>query len=216
MEYIKVSSSLRATEEIWRDIKGYEGFYQVSNRGRVRSVDRVVENRGFPRNQRGKTIKLRSTPFGYLDVGLHKEGKYKRCRVHRLVAEAFIDNPENKPEVNHDDGDKTNNHVRNLYWATRKENMDHAVATGLLNVKGENNYINKLTQEEVKNIISTLQNTNQSIISIAKDYNINRQSIYNINTGISWSWLLPETQRPIRPIQYKKRNSNAVMYHRIL
>ena len=106
-------------EEIWKDIVGYEKFYQVSNLGRVRSFPRngtIKEERVLKPNKVG----------GYLQVTLqkHKNRKYKK--VHRLVAETFIPNLENKREVNHIDGNKTNNCVENLEWVTTSENQLHS------------------------------------------------------------------------------------------
>ena len=96
--------------EIWKDIKDYEGIYQVSNLGRVKT-DRI--------------LKVGKNKGGYLGVSLSKNSVISPQRVHRLVAEAFILNPENKPQVNHIDEDKTNNKVSNLEWMTAKENSNH-------------------------------------------------------------------------------------------
>ena len=106
--------------EVWKDIPGYEGIYQVSNQGRVK--------RSFKKGERimsGKKAK-----DGYIDVIL-SVNQNKRCyRLHRLVAEAFIPNPNNKPQVNHKDRNKRNNEVGNLEWVTGSENVVHAFATG--------------------------------------------------------------------------------------
>ena len=104
--------------EIWKDIEGYEGLYQVSNLGRVKSLN-------YNRTRKEKILKHGSDKKGYLYVNLCKEGKKRNYRVHRLVAETFIDNLENKPEVNHKDEDKTNNKVENLEWVTSKENSNY-------------------------------------------------------------------------------------------
>ena len=111
--------------EIWKDIEGYEGLYQVSNKGRVRSVARVVTWK----NQSVKTYKSRimksREKFGYCYISLYKDFKSKEYRMHRLVAEAFIPNPNNLPEVNHIDENKLNNEIENLEWCTRQYNNSY-------------------------------------------------------------------------------------------
>lgn len=114
-------------KEIWKDIEGYEGLYQVSNLGQVKSLERTIivknckQSKTYP-----ECIKI---PFpnkkGYLRVQLYKNNKRRNLRVHRLVALAFIPNPDNKPKVNHIDGDPTNNVVSNLEWVTGEENRAH-------------------------------------------------------------------------------------------
>ena len=120
--------------ENWKDIKGYEGFYQVSNLGRVRSLERDVFNpRGTViRHIEEKILVPALNSTGYLNVVLCKKGKRKTMKVHRLVAEAFIPNPENKPQVNHIDEVKTNNAVENLEWATVKENTEYSEKFGMM------------------------------------------------------------------------------------
>lgn len=121
-------------EEAWKDIQGYEGKYQVSNLGRIKSLDRYVpfgQNASRLRKLEGKVLKLQPHQQGYSVVSLSKDSKISQYLVHRLVAEAFIPNPENKEMVNHKDGNKQNNNVTNLEWATRQENEDHAFRTGL-------------------------------------------------------------------------------------
>lgn len=111
--------------EVWKDVFEYEGYYQVSTHGRVRSVDRYSAGKsGSERLLTGRVLKNLDNK-GYKMVNLHKSGGFKKVLVSRLVAMAFIDNPENKPEVNHIDEDKQNNAVTNLEWATSKENSNH-------------------------------------------------------------------------------------------
>lgn len=134
--------------EIWKDIKGYEGLYQVSNLGRVKSLD-IVDRLG--RKHKSNIKYQNDNGNGYLIVNLKHNGKQKNHLVHRLVAEAFIENPENKKEVNHIDGDKLNNRVDNLEWVSRSENLKHAFKLGLnKNLKGINHPKFKLTIEQVK------------------------------------------------------------------
>jgi len=113
--------------EIWKDINGFEGYYQISNYGNVRSLDRFD---GI-RNKKSQSIIPVLKYNGYLQVGLRKNGTRKYLSVHRLVALHFIDNPENKTQVNHIDCNKQNNHVSNLEWVSSKENLLHARKHGL-------------------------------------------------------------------------------------
>ena len=120
--------------EVWKDVEGYEGLYQVSDLGRVKSLDRWRYNailKGERQLIRGTVRKAHPDRRGYLKVTLYKDGKRTTFPVHRLVAEAFIPNPENKPQINHKDGCKVNNSVDNLEFCTRAENMAHAFGTGL-------------------------------------------------------------------------------------
>ena len=109
--------------EEWRDIRDFEGMYQVSNRGRVRSLDRIdARNRRI----KGRILAAKYGATGnYQQVCLCKDGVHHYIAIHRLVAEAFIPNPENKPTVNHIDENKQNNNIENLEWATYMENAHH-------------------------------------------------------------------------------------------
>lgn len=116
--------------ETWKDVVGYEGFYQVSNKGRIRSVDRLVHSIKGERKTRlvrGEVKKPTIRPNGYLKVSLYKYGRSVTLEVQRVVASAFIPNPHNKEQVNHIDGVKTNNRVENLEWVTPRENTLHSV-----------------------------------------------------------------------------------------
>lgn len=120
--------------EVWRDVAEFPCSYQVSNLGNVRGKDKIViKSNGVSCSRRGKILSLTIAKKNCVRVRLCVGGvKYTR-NVPRIVALAFIPNPENKPEINHKDGNRLNNKVSNLEWTTKKENMDHAVATGLIN-----------------------------------------------------------------------------------
>lgn len=104
--------------EEWRDVVGYEGLYEVSNLGRVRSVDRQLKYRDSYRTVKGIYIQQLYEPYGHLFVRLCKEGKKKQTYVHRLVAQAFIPNPDNLPCINHKNEIPDDNRVENLEWCT--------------------------------------------------------------------------------------------------
>ena len=117
-------------KEIWKDIVGYEGLYQVSNYGRVRSLDRTYTQKArngsiLKHTYKGQILKPNNVS-GYLQVNIQKHKKRNDQKIHRLVAEAFIPNLNNLPQVNHIDGNKHNNHVDNLEWVTTSENQLHS------------------------------------------------------------------------------------------
>jgi hypothetical protein len=127
-------------EEIWKDIEGYERLYQISDRGRVRSLRKNI------------ILRPGKFPNGYLFASLKVKGKQCSKMIHRLVAEAFLSNPGRKKEVNHKDGDKQNNVIENLEWVTRQENIKHAFLHELIRVPGDksrndwNGYVNIYNQ----------------------------------------------------------------------
>lgn len=143
----------RLENKMWKTIEGYEGYYEVSDDGAVRSLDRYVADTtgkhvGKKRLLRGALMKLtegktQRKDGGYLVVNLRKNRTSWVVPVHILVAKAFIPNPDNKPTVNHKDGDKLNNRVSNLEWVSYAENNVHALQTGLRSPRG--NAVNQYT-----------------------------------------------------------------------
>ena len=147
--------------EVWKDIKGYEGHYQVSDMGNVRSL------------KRNKNLKPSPSNHGYLLVDLYKDGKRKMCKVHRLVAQTFIPNPENKPTVDHINTIKTDNRVSNLRWFTRKEQMMDNEITRERNVKATSDTVIKAVEAKKKKVLCiTTGEVFNSAADAARHYNM--------------------------------------------
>lgn len=141
-------------EILWRDIKGYEGLYQVSNEGEVRSLDREVTARnGGTAIRKGRILKQMTKSNGYKVISLTRNKDDKiQALVHRMVASAFLVNELAKPQVNHKDGNKSNNYVSNLEWATVSENVNHANSTGLRKIWSNQFYNNIPYQWKEKDV----------------------------------------------------------------
>lgn len=142
-------------KEIWKPIKGYEGKYEVSNLGNVRSLDHVVfvkqDKREYEMLRKGKLLRPLVRRHGYLGVQLYGHGRNERnlttCSIHRLVAEAFLENPHNLPEVNHKDENKTNNRLDNLEWCTHKENSNYGTRAKRIGDCFRNGYKSKAIRQ---------------------------------------------------------------------
>ena len=116
--------------EIWKDIVGFEGLYEISSKGRVKSLEREIDTKwGNTRPLKGRILKPQLDKYGYLYVHLFKDKKNYHKTIHRLVATAFIPNPNNYPQVNHKDEDKTNNCVENLEWCDNTYNINYGTRT---------------------------------------------------------------------------------------
>lgn len=127
-------------DEIWKPINNYHSLYEVSNMGRVRSLDKFSKHKeGGDQFIKGRILKHAYYSNGYCFVVLSKLGKVKQFMIHRLVAIAFHPNPKKLPEVNHKRGIKDDNRASELEWCTHKENVSHALRTGLINSTGKNN-----------------------------------------------------------------------------
>lgn len=172
--------------EEWKPVVGFEGYYEVSDLGKVRSLDRTVPcKKSGVSKRKGKLLNIYLRKE-YLAAALSKGGKGKAKFVHRLVAESFIPNPLGKPCVNHEDGNKLNNNKTNLSWCTYSENTYHAYRTGLI-PNGENKKSAKLTQLQVMEICQLLDNTTLTQYEIADRFGVLPPAISRINTGDKWN-----------------------------
>lgn len=175
--------------EVWKDIKGYQGYYQVSNFGRVKSLDRIVTYSDKKvHSLKGKILKPMITKHGYETVDLRKNQKRKTSKIHRLVAIAFLKNKKNKPQVNHIDGVKTNNNLSNLEWVNNSENIRHAYKKGLINTaKGERHAQSKLTKEQVLEIRKIYSKGGLTQKQVGEKFGIDQTHISDIVNKKSWS-----------------------------
>lgn len=161
----ELSMALRHAPKYWKDIEGFPN-YQISNLGNVWS------------KKTNKILKPYKTNKGYLTVGFWLNGKKKKLSIHRLVAKAFLSNPQNLAEVNHIDGCKTNNNVSNLEWATGSNNVSHAYRTSLRKTK-----LSEIQVAEIKNLIK--QGLTQR--EIASKYNVSHSTIGEISRCKIWT-----------------------------
>lgn len=175
--------------EVWVDIKKYKGIYQISNYGRVKSLDRIRRNGNKSYYiQRGamKKLMVGKGRYAYYKVHLYKDNKRRFVLVHRLVGIHFLPGPI-KETINHKDGIKLNNHYSNLEWATYSENSQHAHDNGLANpCRGEDHYNAKLTDDKVRQIKKMLlSGTSQK--KIAELFEMGRGPIQRIAENKSWT-----------------------------
>ncbi len=175
--------------EIWKDIPGYEGRYCASNLGNVKSLDWFYYSKGagkipYKINHYGKLLKQSISPYGYYYVGLHINSKQYGNLIHRLIALAFIPNPKNKPQINHIDGNKANNHVNNLEWCTQSENMQHSYKIGLNRMDNDYNNNSKLNSFQVR-VIRKAEGLKQ--YELAKIFNVTNSSISQIINNKIWT-----------------------------
>ena len=177
-------------------INGIITNYDISNYGNI------LINR--------KTKLIRKWSFdkdGYLITSLSINNHEYKCSAHRLVAKAFIPNPENKPEVNHIDGNKTNNDVSNLEWATRQENIDHAIRTGLVNPVGETNNSSIYTEKQIREACELMENPKNNPRYVSMITGIGRVTLYHIRKGNEWTHVSKDYKFP--EINYRFGTNNV-------
>lgn len=180
----------------WKDIPGYETFYQVSNQGEVRSLDRFVSNRhGGLNRRRGVQLRQATTPRGYRIVSLYRNGDVQYCSVHGLVLLAFVGPRPNGMECCHNNGGKADNALDNLRYGTHIDNMSDQVAHGTA-TRGERNGSAKVTEADVV-AIRERRAAGEPIWRITQDYNLSGVSVGCICTGRTW----PNVGGPITPAQ---------------
>lgn len=169
-------------EEIWKPVIGYEGWYEISNLGRIK---RVMVGRSTRINRILKSS-INKKGYAYVKLFKHKVG---RCvKVNRLVASVFLRNPNNKKLVHHKNGIKNMDHADNLEWVTDRENKLYAIRD-FGHYLGENNGKTKLKEFEVLEILKLTKTTNLTHASISKQYNISVQTIHNISMRRTWKHL---------------------------
>ena len=175
--------------EVWKEIQGHREVYQISNLGNVRTKARQCKDHISEPHEKKKFINSN----GYYRVGLNLDGKNKMHLLHRLVAQLFIPNPENKPYVNHIDGNKLNCRADNLEWCTRSENEIHAWRIGLKTVSpnhpaGEKHGMHKLSADDVAYIRSchVPYDATYGSIPLAKKFNVRPQTITDIAHYRTW------------------------------
>lgn len=186
--------------EIWKDIKRYEGLYQISDLGRIKTLDKKVRNKirgkwGYSiRKEKVMKIKItkRKGAEGYHEITLRKNGKPTSFMVHRLVGLNFIPNPDNKEEVNHKFGIRGDNRASQLEWMTKKENMKHAFDRGSWSnmdnpVKGVLCKWAKLTDEKVIKIRDEYELGKISTRKLAEKYNISHSIMWGVVTRKRWA-----------------------------
>lgn len=173
-------------DEEWRNIVGWGGKYQISNLGRLKSIGGK-----FSKSHPNGFVTIGSIDvLGYRVITMRRPGMRLQCRVHTLVATAFLKKPRNGKTywVNHKDGNKLNNNVSNLEWVLPKDNCAHAVKTGLFNLKGENHPMSKLTQEQVLKM-RELRNGGMTYSNLGLSFGISRRQASDVVRGVNWGWL---------------------------
>jgi len=170
---------------VWKDISEFEGEYQINQFGEVKSLQRInYMKNGVPRHVKEKYIAWKTKKNGYKFLQLWRNGKSKNFYIHRLVAKHFIENPSELDEVNHIDGNKSNNHFSNLEWVTHSENMYHAYEKELRG-RCEHHQQAKLTNEQVAYILKNYKpfDNQYGAKPLSEKFNVARSTISRIAKG---------------------------------
>lgn len=180
---------MSATES-WREVEGFEGYYEVSDRGRVRSVDREIaqqsrKGRTYTRRLNGRMLKPSPTIYGHLQVPLRRDGGLFRLLVHRLVLLAFVGPAPEGCECCHNDGDLRNNQLCNLRWGTRRENAKDRYRHGTHGL-GERNTAAKLTADDVRTIRG-LASAGRSYAALAAAYQVKKRTVRAVVNRENWA-----------------------------
>src|ERR1035437_8068404 len=170
---------------VWKRYKNT--YYEVSDFGHIRSIEHtIIRSNNSPHLCRLKTLKPATDSKGYLRVGMSINGKLNIFKVHRLVGECFVDNPNNLPQINHKDGIKSNNYPSNLEWCTNRENIIHAYKFGLINIKFGENHHRSVINEEIILKSKELRLQGLSFKTIASKFSVNRSTISRALNGITY------------------------------
>lgn len=182
-------------EEKWAKIEEYEGIYDISDLGNVRVRDRIRNSRHGLINYSGRILKPKRNKSGYLSVCLCLSGKSEMKYIHVLVAKAFVDGFQDGFEVNHEDGNKCNNHYKNLTWCSHPNNLKHAHMAGLcVTPKGFHHPKATLTEVEYATIMG-LHNEGKSVNEIVKLIGVKYNIVYRIVNGISYTFFNQQKQK---------------------
>lgn len=192
---VEATEQASKQDEIWKDVYGFEGFYQVSNTGAVRSLTRTIKYHN--NTYKGRVLKMVFNHRGYAAVAFSVNNKHTTKAVHRLIATAFIPNPENKPQVNHIDNNPSNNSVENLIWGTQQENMKHCSKSNRCSIA----YAHKLAIKKISKPVSKYNmnglfiKTYVSIWAAARENNLTPTCIiyaargkYKHSGGFKWKY----------------------------
>ena len=160
--------------DIWKPIKNYEGLYEINDNGEIHSLgNTIMRSNGRKQTFKPRIVKAHNKGNDRMMVSLVKNKKSKCFLVHRLLGNAFIPNPDNKPQINHKDGDPLNNNLSNLEWVTQSENIEHALKNGFMNL-----YVLSLSEE--KEIIKKWKTGKYSKSSLSREYPASRYTIRRI------------------------------------